>query len=465
MSSDPGPMWGQLILLLVLILINAYFAAAEIAIVSVNKNRIRTLAQEGNKKAEALEGLIEDPNKFLSAIQVVITLAGFMTSAEAAVSFSDDVGAFLSSLGIPYGNEISVVVVTLILSFFTLVLGELFPKRLAMLHADGIAMAVVKPILFISVVFKPFVWLLSVVVTLLLKICRQRTDVNSAEYSEDDIVSMLEAGQESGELKEEGKKMITGIFAFDDMLAYEIMTPRTDVFSIDINAPTEEYIDEFMELRYSRIPVYEDDSDNIIGILYIKDYLIKAREEGFDNVDIRPILRKPYFVPETKNIDSLFFELQTTKQHIAILIDEYGGFSGIVTMEDIIEEIMGDIDDEYDEEEPEIQKISDDTYVIEGSMDLDDIDEEIGVNLMSDNSETIGGFIIDILGEIPDEDEVGKEITFENYKFRIDSIKERRIERITMTILPEVAEDQKDEEQENGRKDKLKERIKEATGK
>lgn len=448
MSSDPGPLWGQIILLVVLILVNAYFAAAELAIVSVNKNRIRTLAQEGNKKAEALSGLIDEPNKFLSAIQVVITLAGFMTSAEAAVSFSDDVGEFLARTGIPYGEEISVLLVTLILSFFTLVFGELFPKRLAMLHADAIAMAVAKPIVYVSVIFKPFVWLLSLAVTLLLKICRQRTDVTNVEYSEDDIVSMLEAGQESGELKEEGKKMITGIFAFDDLLAYEVMTPRTDVFSIDINAPTEEYIDELMELRYSRIPVYEDDSDNIIGILYIKDYLIKARQEGFDNVDFRSILRKPYFVPETKNIDSLFFELQTTKQHIAILIDEYGGFSGIVTMEDIIEEVMGDIDDEYDEEEPEIQKLSDDTYVIEGSMDLDDIDEEIGVDLKSDNSETIGGFIIDILGEIPDENDVGKEVQFENYKFRIDSIRDRRIEQITLNILPESVEEGNSEEPE-----------------
>ena len=279
-------------------------------------------------------------------------------------------------------------------------------------------------------------------VTILLKIFRQKTDVSDGEYSEDDVVSMLEAGQEKGELKEEGKKMITSIFEFDDLLAYEVMTPRTEVFSIDINAPTEEYIDELMELRYSRIPVYEDDSDNIIGILHIKDYLIKAREEGFDNVDFRSILRKPYFVPETKNIDSLFVELQTEKQHIAILIDEYGGFSGIVTMEDIIEEIVGDIDDEYDEEETEFQKISDDTYVIDGSMDLDDLDEELGVDLESENSETLGGFIIDILGEIPDENDVGNEIIFENYVFKIDSIKDRRIEKITMKILPVSDEDE-----------------------
>lgn len=450
MSSDPGPMLGQIILLLVLIIINAYFAAAEMAIVSVNKNRIRSLAQEGNKKAQALAGLIDEPNKFLSSIQVVITLAGFLTSAEAAVSFSDDVGAWLEDAGIPYGTEISVVLVTLILAFFTLILGELLPKRLAMLHADKISMGVVKPILFISVMFKPFVWLLSITVTLILKLLRQRTDVTSVEYSEDDVVSMLEAGQESGELKEEGKKMITSIFAFDDLLAYEVMTPRTDVFSIDINAPTEDYIDELMELRYSRIPVYEDDSDNIIGILYIKDYLIKAREAGFDNVDFRSILRKPYFVPETKNIDSLFFELQTTKQHIAILIDEYGGFSGIVTMEDIIEEVMGDIDDEYDEVEPEIQKVADDTYIVDGSMDLDDIDEDLGIDLESENSETIGGFIIDILGEIPDENDTGREIEYENCRFRIDSVRDRRIEKITITILPVSENEENDDEQEDG---------------
>ena len=450
MSSDPGPMWGQIILLLVLISINAYFAAAEMAIVSVNKNRIRSLAQEGNKKAQALASLIDEPNKFLSSIQVVITLAGFLTSAEAAVSFSDDVGAWLEHAGVPYGTEISVVFVTLILAFFTLILGELLPKRLAMLHADKISMGVVKPILFISVIFKPFVWLLSITVTLILKLLRQRTDVTSVEYSEDDVVSMLEAGQESGELKEEGKKMITSIFAFDDLLAYEVMTPRTDVFSIDINAPTEDYIDELMELRYSRIPVYEDDSDNIIGILYIKDYLIKAREAGFDNVDFRSILRKPYFVPETKNIDSLFFELQTTKQHIAILIDEYGGFSGIVTMEDIIEEVMGDIDDEYDEVEPEIQKVADDTYIVDGSMDLDDIDEELGIDLESENSETIGGFIIDILGEIPDENDTGREIEYENCRFRIDSVRDRRIEKITITILPVSENEENDDEQEDG---------------
>ena len=445
-------MWGQIIILAVLILFNACFAAAETAISSVNKGRVKTLANEGNRKAEVLLKFTEDLNKSLAAVQIMITLVGFFTSAKAAAYFADTAADMLEDLGVPCSSGIAMFLIVLVLSFFMLAFGMFFPKRVATLHSERIALASARPVYAFSVILKPFVWLLSLVVTILLKIFRQKTDVSDGEYSEDDVVSMLEAGQEKGELKEEGKKMITSIFEFDDLLAYEVMTPRTEVFSIDINAPTEEYIDELMELRYSRIPVYEDDSDNIIGILHIKDYLIKAREEGFDNVDFRSILRKPYFVPETKNIDSLFVELQTEKQHIAVLIDEYGGFSGIVTMEDIIEEIVGDIDDEYDEEETEFQKISDDTYMIDGSMDLDDLDEELGVDLESENSETLGGFIIDILGEIPDENDIGNEIIFENYIFKIDSIKDRRIEKITMKILP--VSDEGEDSDDSGKHDK-----------
>jgi putative hemolysin len=253
---------------------------------------------------------------------------------------------------------------------------------------------------------------------------------------EKEVMSMLEAGQESGMLKEEGKKMINSIFAFDDKLAYEIMTPRTDVFVIDIEDPPEEYLNDLMTLRYSRIPVCRGETDNIIGILHIKDYLIKAWEKGvFEAVDIESILRKAYFVPETKNIDSLLIEFQRMKQQIAILIDEYGGFSGIVTMEDIIEQVVGDIDDEYDEEEEIIDKIDDSTYLVDGDVSLSDLDEELGIDLTSETSETIGGFIIDILGEIPDERDNGRIVEFENYQFKIMSIQDRRIERVKIYIL------------------------------
>lgn len=263
---------------------------------------------------------------------------------------------------------------------------------------------------------------------------------------EEEVMSMLEAGQESGILKEEGKKMINSIFAFDDKLAYEIMTPRTDVFVIDIDDPPEEYLNDLMTMRYSRIPVCKGETDNIIGILHIKDYLIQAWEKGFDGVDIASIIRKAYFVPETKNIDSLLYEMQRTKQQIAILIDEYGGFSGIVTMEDIIEQVVGDIDDEYDEEEEIIDKVDDNIYLVDGDVDLDDLDEELGIDLVSETSETIGGFIIDILGEIPDEKDVGRIIEFENYQFKIMAIQDRRIERVKVYIMPDEQESSDDSE-------------------
>ncbi|MDD2483565.1 MAG: hemolysin family protein [Eubacteriales bacterium] len=438
-SPDPSTAISlQLLFLAFLILINAFFSAAEMAIVSVNKNKLKVLAQAENQKAMLLLKLLEQPNRFLSTIQVAITLAGFLASASAATSMADDIGMFLGGHGVRWGTQLGVVVVTFVLSYVTLVFGELFPKRLALQHSEKLSLASVKPILLISRIAAPFVWFLSVSVTLLLKITRQNTHTSKDIFSEDEVMSMLEVGQETGFLKEEGAKMINSIFAFDDKLAYEVMTPRTDVFTIDIDDPEDEYVDELMELKYSRIPVYEDDSDNIIGILNIKDYLIKARNQGFKNVEIRDILRKPYFVPDSKNIDDLFRELQASKQHIAILIDEYGGFSGIVTMEDLIEEIMGDISDEYDEAEQELQKISDSEYLVEGLISLDSLNEALNLDLSSENCETLGGFLLEILGEIPQEDVTEyPPIEYKNYSFKIEQVLDRRIEQVRLTIQPE----------------------------
>ena len=435
MTADPLPLWGTIVLL-VIILINAYFSAVRKAIASVNKANIREMAEEGNSRAEKALKIIEKlPDSKLS-IRCLNVFLYMLFCLTALYSYVGPVSGLLDRVignpGAAFG--VAAVLTFLISTVFLMALGEMVPRRIALQHTEGITVNGAVPVGILNVVMKPFmvlVWAMSFVV---LKVLRQRTDLNDNEYSEENIVEMLEAGRESGELKEEGKKMITGVFAFDDILAYEIMTPRTDVFAIDIKDSADEYIDELMELRYSRIPVYEDDSDNIIGILYIKDYLIKAREDGFENVDIKSILRTPYFVPETKNIDSLFFELQKTKQHIAILIDEYGGFCGIVTMEDIIEEVMGDIDDEYDEEEEEIREIGRNLYIVEGSMDIDDLNEELGLNLESEDSETIGGFLRELLGEIPDEENIGKEIFFENCVFTIKTVKDRRIEQITIKI-------------------------------
>ena len=439
MSEDPMiPLWGVLIGL-ALIIINAWFSAARKSISESNKVKLRELAEDGNTRAKSALPIMENAPVFKLSLRVMNVLIYMLYCIVCMICLGMPLYEKLNMLW--ESDTLSMIVAFIIVLFVSLIflmaLGEMLPRRIAMQHAEGVVMTTAGSVKVLNVLLKPITVCIAGIAILFLKIFRQRADLNDNEYSEEDIVEMLEAGQESGELKEEGKKMITGVFAFDDILAYEIMTPRTDVFAIDLNDDPQEYIDELMSLKYSRIPVYEDDSDNIIGILNIKDYLIQAREQGFDNVDIRSILRNPYFVPETKNIDSLFFELQKTKQQIAILIDEYGGFCGIVTMEDIIEEVMGDIDDEYDEEEQELTKIGDNLYLIEGSMYLDDINEELGTNLESEDSETIGGLIIDMFGEIPDDDDLGKEIFLDNLVFTINSVKDRRIEKVTMKINQE----------------------------
>lgn len=439
----------QISFLVFLTLVNAFFASAEMAFVSSNKTKIKILANEGNKKAQLLQDLLEEPTNFLSTIQVAITFAGFLSSASAATSLSDDVVGFLAQYGIPYANQAAVVVVTLILSYFTLVFGELFPKRLAMQNAEKIALLFVRPVYVISKLLTPFAAILSVTITVLMKLCGRDNYQMDGEYSEEEVKSMLDVGTESGQLDEVGREMIESVFDFDDELAYEIMTPRTDVYMIDINDSLEEYLDELLEERYSRIPVYDEDSDDIIGILYMKDFILEARKVGFEHVDIRPLLQKPYFVPETKKINELFDELQRSRMHIAMLIDEYGGFSGIVTTEDIIEEIVGSLDDEYDDNEPQMEQLEDNIYLVDGQYPLDDISDELDIHLDSENHETLGGLIIELLGEIPDEEEdEGVVVEYENYTFTIIEIKDRRIEKLKMEIHKRNEDEDDDDEDE-----------------
>ncbi|MGI6751045.1 MAG: hemolysin family protein [Anaerovoracaceae bacterium] len=450
MEGSPDPSMSaayMLVSIVILTIINGYFIAMEKAVETVNRNKIKLLAQEGNRKAVRLSDLLENPLKSSSAIGIIVTFAGFLASAIAAIGFSERIAFILDAYNIPYGRIIATVLITIVISFFFLAFGNNIPKRIAALHSERIALGGVRFLTLTSRILSPFIWLTSKTVGVFLKLFRQQHTAEE-EFSEDEIMSMLEVGRETGVLKEEGRKMINSIFDFDDKIAKEVMTPRTDVFAIDLEDPPEEYTEELMELRYTRIPVYENDSDNIIGILNMKDYFIKAREKGFDNVNIREILRKPYFIPENKNIDDLFHDLQRSKQHIAILIDEYGGFTGIVTMEDLIEEVMGDIDDEYDEEEQSIVKIGENLYMIEGWATLDEMNEELEIKLESDSSETIGGYLIDILGEIPEEGKHEHQvIKVDNCEFTIESVKDRRIERIRLVLLPEDTSFSQEEEQ------------------
>ncbi|MBS3196904.1 HlyC/CorC family transporter [Turicibacter bilis] len=433
MDPEPMSLVSQFILILVLTLLNAFFASAEMAIVSVNRNRIKMLADDGNKKASLLVDLLEEPNKFLSTIQVGITLAGFFSSASAATGISEVIGASLSQLGIPYAQSISLVVITLLLSYVTLVFGELVPKRIALQKSEQMAMLSVRPIVFVFKFAKPFVKLLSLSTNVLLRVIGMSDTDLEEKVSREEIKSLVDAGEEYGVINQIEKEMINSIFDFDDKLAKEVMTPRTEVYMINIKLPLS--IEELLEENYSRIPVYEGDMDNIIGILYLKDFLHEAYQVGFENVGIKKLLHRPYFVPECKNIDQLFKELQKSKNHLAVLIDEYGGFSGIVTIEDLIEEVMGDINDEYDDDDPVIRKIDNDTYIVNGLISIKELNDKLQLNLdeETEDYDTLGGFLINQIDYIPSETEECM-VEYENLVFKIECVKDKRIEMVKIHI-------------------------------
>ncbi len=399
--------------------------------VSLNKNRISQQADEGDKKATLPQKLIADPSKFIATIQVGITLAGFFSSASAATGLANRFAGVLGD--IPYAQQISVVVITILLSYVTLVFGELFPKRVALQNAEKIARFSVTPILFISKIAMPFVKFLSFSTNVLVKITRVGSDAEAEKVSREEIKLLAQTGQQEGILNADEFDMIKGVFDLDDKIAREIMTPRTDTFTLSIDTPAEELADILLEQKYSRIPVYQTDSDTIVGILNMKDYFKAVREYGFDGVRLEAILREAHFVPETKYIDDLLKELQQTHNHLAILIDEYGGFSGIVTMEDMIEEIVGDIDDEYDEIEGELTRIDDNTYMASGSLQIDEFNDFFDTDIDVPNFDTIAGFILSRIGSIPDED-ADTVVEYENMLFTVESVRDNRLEKIKIEL-------------------------------
>ena len=438
--EDPDPSGSfapQIAILIVLIVVTAFFVMAEFSFVSTNRARIKTLADDGVKNAGLLYELMGRPTSFLSAAQVCITLAGFLQSAIAATYIAEAFAAELAGTGLPYAREIGVVVVTVILAFFNLLFGEVLPKRLALQYSEKVALFLARTVRVSEILTFPFVWLLSRCVALILRPFGIKEDGLEEIYSEEEIMSILEVGQETGFIDETGKEMIDNIFQFDDKLAYEIMTPRTDVYMQDINDPLAGYVDEMIGTRFSRIPYFDKDNDDIVGVLYMKDFMIEARKVGFSRVKVGKLLQKPFFVPESKNIADLFEEMKKSKTHMAFLVDEYGGFSGIVTLEDLVEEVMGDISDEYDDSEPKMKKVSEDTWVIDGNYYLDDLNEELGLRMESEVYETVGGLLIDRLGEISDDDEASekKVVNIDGCRFTVEAWKDRRIETVRLEIL------------------------------
>lgn len=448
---DSGPeVYFQIIILILLTLANAFFAASEMAIVSMDKKKLLALSEQGDKRAIKVEKLLKEPSKFLSTIQVGITFAGFFTSASAAVGLSDKFGKFLENLSVPFAYRVSLILITIILAFFSLVFGELVPKRIALQKAEKFALFSIGTINFVYKIMSPFVYLLSLSTNIILKIFSVPTSGVEAQITLEEIKSIVEVGQEQGIINPTEREMIDGVISFDDVLAEEVMTARTEVFMIDIDEPDKDF-ETLMQMRYSRVPVYEGDIDNIIGILYIKDFFLEAYKVGFENVNIRSILRPAYFIPERKNINDLFLELKNSRNQMAVLIDEYGGFTGIVTMEDLIEEVMGEIDDEYDKKtNPAIKKIDDRHFIATGACEIEDVNNACNLKLdeNSEDYDTLGGMLMYLLGYIPND---GEKLTIEDNGviYNILSIYEHRVKKVRI-VLPkeEVVETDKDENEE-----------------
>lgn len=436
-DADEANIFPQLILILVLTLVNAFFASAELAVLSVNRNKIKRLASEGNKRAKAVEKLLVDETKFLSTIQVGITLAGFFSSATAAVAISDDFAILLSHIGVPLevGDSISMVLVTLILSYFTLVFGELLPKRIALRNPEKVAMFEARVLCLVKIIVTPFVKLLSGSCNLLVKIFGLNKDDTSDNVSEEDIIDVVTSGVESGVVDEERQKIIESTLKFNHLTATDLMTPRVDVFMIDIDDSQTENINLILEEKYTRVPVYKKTKDNIIGIINVKDITVAAKKNGFGKINIEKIMREPLFVREHIKANQLFMKMKANKQQIALLMDEFGGFSGIVTMEDLIEEIVGNIYDEFDDDERNIVKVGEDEYIVKGSTPIQEINQELDLTLDESNIEydTIAGFVVANINKIPEVGETIK-VEYENLYFEVKDMENNRI----LTILLKI---------------------------
>ncbi len=429
----------KLLLLFVLILVNAFFAMSEIALISLNDAKIERMAEDGHKKAKMVLKLTSNSTRFLSTIQIGVTLAGFLSSASAATSFAEMLtNAVVDGGRLSYDvvYPISVVVITLIVSYFSLVLGELAPKRIGMQIPEKVAFAVVKPLLFISRLAGPFVKFLSLSTNAVVRILGFDPNEDEEVVTEEEIRMMVDVGGEKGVIEDAQKEMIDNIFEFDDIDAGDIMTHRTDVVAADVNDITpEEFLELAIENGRSRIPLYDEDIDSIVGIVYVKDLLPYVGKKMPPKEILKEIMREPYFIPETKACGELFKEMSARRIQMAVVVDEYGGTAGILTLEDIVEAIMGNIQDEYDEEDEEISKIDDNTFTVDGTIDIEEIDELIGKELPEGDYETLAGFIMDELQCIPKDGEMN-EVVFQNVKFTVLSVEDRRIEKIKVEITP-----------------------------
>ena len=444
-----GHLGRQLLIVLLLILVNAFFAAAEIAIISLNDAKVRHEAEDGDKKARKLLKLVDEPTQFLSTIQIAITLAGFLASAFAADTFSDRLVNWLVdvkgwAVDPHLLNTLSLILITLILSFFTLVLGELVPKRIAMAKAEKVTDLTAGTVLAAGTLFRPFVWLLSVTTNGILRLLNIDPDDNAEQVSEEEIRLMVDIGEEKGAIETAEKEMIENIFEFNNITAEDVMVHRKDMAVVWLDDTDEDIMALIRESGLSRFPVFGEDVDDVRGVLRTREYLLNAQSP--EPKPLTDLIAPAFLVPETVAADDLFRDMQSRKEHMAIVVDEYGGTSGLVTMEDLLEEIVGNIYDEFDqEEERELQELKDGWWRASGSCEIEQLREVVGLSLPEDGEEefdTLGGLIFSCMNEIP-ADGTRPELTAYGLEIQVEEIADRRVEwaRVRRLAPPEPEEE------------------------
>lgn len=436
-ANEPSA-FVSIFILILLVLVNAFFAACEIAVITLNDNKIKKMAEDGNKKAAKILKLTSNSSRFLATIQVGVTLSGFLTSASASQSFAGrlaDALVFLPvSQSVIYGA--STVIITILLSYFSLVFGELVPKKIAMQRAEELSFKFIGILNGTSVVFRPFISFLTFSTNVVLKMLG--IDPNSSEetVTEEEILMMVDAGEEKGVIGETAKDMISNIFDFNDITVNEIMTHRTEVAAVEDTADIQDVVNLSIEMGYSRIPVFHEDLDNILGIIYVKDLLRYVGNEVSVDMKLTDLMRIAYFVPESKRCSSLFAEMTERRTQIAIIVDEYGGTEGLITMEDLLESIVGNIQDEYDNEEEEIHKVAENKFTVDGSTNIDEISDLVGVDLPEGDYDTIAGLVVEMLGRIPKPNE-HPSVTVQNLTLTVEAVEDRRIAQILIEKQPE----------------------------
>jgi putative hemolysin len=432
----------DLLVVVILILVGGFFAASEIALITVKRHRLSQLADEGDGAARRARSLTEDPSRFLATIQIAITFLGFLAGATGAAAFADPFGNVLADLPLlglsaDTADTIAFVIVTLVIALASIVIGELVPKTLALNFPERFALLVARPIGLLQTILSPIVWFVTRLSTFLVRLLGGREKPQGGYLSTEELKLLVETGSEEGSIEEEEKEMIHGVIELGDKVVHEVMVPRIGIRAVNVDDPLDEVLDMIVRAGHSRLPVFEDNLDNIVGILYAKDLLpyLKASAGGNGQINIREIVRPPVYVPESKPVDDLLHEMQVAKRHIAIVVDEYGGTAGLVTMEDVVEEIVGEIQDEYDSEESSVEEISTDgeiAFRLDGRVSMDDVRDLFDLSDEDEPDEeaydTIGGFVVHRVGRIP---LPGAEIPFrDDVRIVVEAAEPRRVARV-----------------------------------